>query len=82
MTDAAGAGIIVEAGKWTAETTPPDTTQLITDAKLRAALPSGAFLAAHSQPDFRHGLYVRNMSYALPAAFVDNNGGGGDGDDG
>lgn len=73
MTDASGNGAILETTKWTAAAAPPDTTQLIEDAKLKAALPTASYLAQHSVPDFRNGVYVRNMTYEFPQEFLSFN---------
>lgn len=68
--DAAGAGAIVEAGAYDAGSAVPDTLSYITDPALLALLPDAAFLAAHSAPDYRHGVYVRPMGYEIDPAFL------------
>lgn len=48
----------------------------IKDAALKAALPSGSFLAANSKPEYIHGVFVRRMNSTFPAkAFIPFNDG-------
>ena len=62
-------GVIIEAAKYNASSTIPDTVSLIKDAKLAAALPTAAYMAQHSKPDYRTGIFVRHLNYSFPEEF-------------
>ena len=69
MLDTSENAAIIEAARYNASNSIPSTATLIKNDKLRAALPTDAFMAANSHPDYRTGIFVRHLNYSVPSAF-------------